>query len=238
MFGPKSNLILTGVLALVLAIALYPAARAGDVFQSPFGSVLKAPPTYTVPGPFMDSAKPPAATVNRKGADSLYGVADEIKDVRIGWYFSAIDAYKAGVAANLPIVFVYSEDWCRYCLVLVDRALTCPSVNALAGRAVFAYVDPMADKAADAIARSLDIDAYPTISVIEPDSRMILERMRINGFFNGNDIADFLTKRSQGQGLFSTELPSRTARILAPATSLSKTSVNPADCAAPAPPGL
>jgi hypothetical protein len=71
-------------------------------------------------------------------------------------------------------------------------AIRCPSVNRFAGEAVFAYVIPTRDKGAVAIASSLDINAYPTITVLEPEARMLLERGRINGFQNATPLGMYL----------------------------------------------
>ena len=142
----------------------------------------------------------PGAKVDRRQFDdipelrALTTVAQEIPHVRIGWYINtSIDAFRTAIDQIKPLVLVLGDSYCsRYCLQLVQQALRCPAVNRFAGNAVFAYSMPSRDKGAMAIESSLEIEKVPTITVLEPDARMLLERGRINGFFEARKLGEHL----------------------------------------------
>ncbi len=124
---------------------------------------------------------------------SLPAVSSEVPRARIGWYVNrSIDAFRSAIDQNKPLVLVVSVDWCEYCTRLVYHVLRCPATERFAGDAVFAYSYVASDKGAFAIANSLEIDAYPTITVLEPEARMLLERGRINGYFEAGLIGTHL----------------------------------------------
>jgi len=126
---------------------------------------------------------------------ALTTVAQEIPHVRIGWYINtSIDAFRAAIEQSKPLVLVLGDSYCaRVCLPLIQQALRCPAVNRLAGSAVFAYGMPSRDKGAMAIGSiSLGIEKVPTITVLEPEARMLLERGRINGFFEAGKLGEHL----------------------------------------------
>jgi hypothetical protein len=111
----------------------------------------------------------------------------EVPRAWIGWHINqSIDAFRKAIDLDRPLVLVLSVNWCRYCGDLIRDALRCPAVERLAGDAVFAYSFVHADRGSSAIAGSLEISAYPTITVLEPEARLLLERGRINGYFNAN----------------------------------------------------
>ncbi|HEY7443083.1 MAG TPA: thioredoxin family protein [Vicinamibacterales bacterium] len=115
----------------------------------------------------------------------------EVRTVWNGWHVNtAIDAFRSAIDRNVPLVLVVSEGWCEPCRRLATDALRCPAVDRFAGEAVFAFSSPSTDRGASAIASSLDIDAYPTITVLEPDARMLLERGRINGYFDASKLGE------------------------------------------------
>lgn len=125
----------------------------------------------------------------RRLGDTLFGPADEIESVRIGWYINDTGtAFEKAIDLNVPFVLFVHGDWCDYCWHLVD-ALTCPGVNRFAGSAVFAVASPEAERFASAVAGSLNIGAYPTITVLFPEARMLIEGGRISGYFSGDDLA-------------------------------------------------
>lgn len=136
----------------------------------------------------------------RRIEDTLYGVGEQIDGVRIGWYINdTITGFKEAVDKNVPLVLIFFDPSCSYCWDTVD-AMTCPMVNRFAGAAVFAIANPEADKAAKAIEGSLEIKKKPTISVILPESRMLLEIGRINGYFPGNKLSEHLTTIAAEKG--------------------------------------
>lgn len=112
---------------------------------------------------------------------------------RIGWHFDdLLGAYKQAIRENKPLVIVYGEDWCKYCGDMIVEALTCPKVNALAGSAIFGYSAPSRDPGAKVAAKSLGIHSYPSVSVLEPDPKMLREDGRIVGFYRDNGLASTL----------------------------------------------
>jgi hypothetical protein len=119
--------------------------------------------------------------------------AAEVRTVWNGWHVNkAIDAFHSAIMRNVPLVLVVSESWCEYCRQLATDSLRCPAVDRFAGEAVFAFSSPSSDRGASAIAGSLGIDAYPTVTVLEPEARMLLERGRINGYFDASKLGEHL----------------------------------------------
>ena len=137
-----------------------------------------------------------ASPVQRPGVaarETLSPVLAQIPGVWIGWYVNrSIDAFRAAIDKNQPLVLVLGEDWCSYCTRLIQDSLRCPAVQRYAGDAMFAYSVASLDKGASAIAHSLNIDAWPTITVLEPEARMLLERGRINGYFEASKLGEHL----------------------------------------------
>jgi hypothetical protein len=116
-----------------------------------------------------------------------------VPGVQVGWYINrSIDAFRDAIDSNKPLVLVAVIKECGYCDQLLS-ALRCSEVGRLAGEAVFGVLIPERDLGGSAIIGSLNIDAYPTITVLEPEARMLLERGRINGYFNAENIGRHLT---------------------------------------------
>jgi hypothetical protein len=170
---------------------------------------------------------PVAPSGVRRAEDTLYGVKDEIKGVRIGWHFDAWTAYEAGLIKNLPIVMVFHADWCKWCWKLIDEALTCPSVNRFAGYAVFAHVKEERDEAAATIRKTLKIEGTVAITVLKPNPEKLYEMGRANGFHKGDKVAQMLTESLPPK--YPIPKGSSLAQIVTP---LSKTPVNHAACSA------
>jgi hypothetical protein len=113
----------------------------------------------------------------------------EVRGAWIGWYVNrAIDGLREAIDRNRPLVLVVSEGWCSFCNQLIANTLRCPAVERFAGEAVFAYSHASEDAGAGAVAGSLEIASYPTITVLEPEARMLLERGRINGLFEASTL--------------------------------------------------
>lgn len=110
-----------------------------------------------------------------------------------GWYVeNTFDAFSRAADQNKPMVLVVSESWCEHCVRLVRDSLRCPSIDRFAGGAVFAIGSPSRDRVVSAIATSLKIEKYPTIVVLEPDVRMLLERGSVNGYFPSSTLGEHL----------------------------------------------
>jgi hypothetical protein len=134
-------------------------------------------------------AQRPAAAAR----ETLSPVLAQFPGVWIGWYVNrSIDAFRVAIDRNQALVLVLGEDWCNFCTHLIQDSLRCPAVQRYAGDAVFAYGVPSLDKGSAAIAGSLGIDAWPTITVLEPEARMLLERGRINGYFEASTLGEHL----------------------------------------------
>jgi hypothetical protein len=125
---------------------------------------------------------------------SLAALPEEnVPGVQIGWYINkSIDAYLEAIDRNKPLVLVAVIEECEHCDRLLS-AMRCSEVGRLAGEAVFAALIPARDLAGSAMTGSLNISTYPTITVVEPEARMLLERGRINGYFNAEDAGRHLT---------------------------------------------
>lgn len=123
----------------------------------------------------------------------LAPVSAEVPEVWIGWYVNrSIDAFRVAIDRSVPLVLVIGETSCKYCTNLIYNSLRCSAVDRFAGDAVFAFSSPASDRAAMAIASSLKIETYPTTTVLEPEARMLLERGRINGYFESSKMGEHL----------------------------------------------
>lgn len=131
------------------------------------------------------------ATLQKWDAKSLDLKVDSKKIDFEKYRDHSIDAFREAIDKNKPLVLVVSEDWCGYCKNL-EKELGKPAVQNFKDKAVFSISSPSKDKGCAAIASSLNIDAYPTITVLEPEARMLLERGRINGYFAGEKIGEHL----------------------------------------------
>jgi hypothetical protein len=143
----------------------------------------------------MPLTKPYPARVNFEDLDWLAALpapSDEVPGVRIGWYLnSAVGALESAINQNKPVVLVIGESSCAECAQLA-RALRCAAVERLAGDAVFVYGLPSRDLSTVSIAGSFHMESYPTITVLEPESRMLLERVRISGRFDATALGKLL----------------------------------------------
>jgi hypothetical protein len=160
--------------------------------ESPLLRDFPAPDPNAAPTPLT---KPYPARVRFEDLDWLAALpvpSDEVPGVRLGWYLnSAIGALESAIDQNKPLVLVIGESSCADCAQLA-KALRCAAVERLAGEAVFAYGFPSRDLSTVAIAGALKIDSYPTITILEPESRMLIERTRISGRFDATTLGTHL----------------------------------------------
>lgn len=151
-----------------------------------------APDPNAAPTPLT---RPYPARVRFEDLDWLAALpapSEEVPGVRLGWYLnSAVGAYESAINQNTPLVVVVGESSCAECVQLAN-ALRCAAVERLAGEAVFAYGLPSRDLSTVAIAGSLGIESYPTITILEPESRMLIERVRISGRFDATTLGNHL----------------------------------------------
>ena len=156
--------------------------------------------TYT--SPFVVKRPEPAKIgelLQRLGAENsdttrlFPGVAAQVPKVWIGWHINrSVDAFRQAIDENKPLVLVLAGDWCEHCVSLATDSLRCAAVDRYAGDAVFAYSFPENDTVARTIGSNLNITAVPTITVLEPESRMLIERGRINGLFEASVLGEHL----------------------------------------------
>jgi hypothetical protein len=160
--------------------------------ESPLYREFPAPDPNAAPTPLT---KPFPARVRFEDVDWLAALpapSDEVPGVRLGWYLnSVVGALEAAINLNRPLVVVIGERSCDECVRLA-KALRCAAVERFAGDAVFAYSFPSRDLSAVSIAGALKVDAYPTVTVLEPESRMLIERARINGRFDATTLGNHL----------------------------------------------
>ena len=152
----------------------------------------------TLPG------NPREAATNRiaRHLNADHGKADQ---GRIDWFVNdARGAYKRAVKQGKPLVLVFGTSECGFCQKLLIEVLPCNSVNRLAGRAVFAYSEPVSDRAAGQIAAKLQVTQAPTITVIDPAKGSFEERARITGYFSAaqvsGDLEKFLSPKTSRNG--------------------------------------
>lgn len=173
------------------------AARSGDGRRA--HSIL------TLPG------NPRAAATNRISRHLKTNAGGKVAG-QIGWFINdARGAYRKALAEGKPLVLVFATPDCGFCQKLLTEVLPCNSVNRLAGRAVFAYSEPMSDKIAGQIAAELHVTQAPTISVIDPKTRSFEERARITGYFSATqvsgDLEKFLSVETSHNGSVMTLVP-------------------------------
>jgi len=186
-------------------------SRAADLVRRATGPVIESPfkqprpnresPLYReFPAPGRSAAPEPEgppypARLRFEDLDWLAALpapSEEVPGVRLGWYLnSSVAALVAAIDQNKPLVIVIGETSCADCEKLA-KALRCAAVERLAGEAVFAYGMPSRDKSTLAIAGSFGMESYPTITVLEPESRMLIERVRITGFFDATTLGTHL----------------------------------------------
>lgn len=133
----------------------------------------------------------------RRVEDTLYGVADELPGVRIGWYIhDSMTAWKVAIDRKLPLVLLMHEDWCEFCWKMID-VFTCRSLNRFAGSAIFAVGSGEREISVKAMQESLQMDALPTLTIIRPEPSILVEEMRIEGYLKESELAAHLeTARS------------------------------------------
>ncbi|MBU6452478.1 MAG: thioredoxin family protein [Cyanobacteria bacterium REEB67] len=108
------------------------------------------------------------------------------------------DAITRGQQTGRPVVVVFEEDNCGWCKRF-DSELSKPAVSALGGDAIFVKASPSKDPAAQALARNLGVDAYPTVSVLNVSDHGIMERTRMVGYMTADDFASRFRTHGQTQ---------------------------------------
>jgi len=157
------------------------------------------------------AGNPREAATNRI-ARHLNADDGKAEEGRIDWFVNdARGAYRRAVKQGKPLVLVFGTAECGFCQKLLTEVLPCNSINRLAARAVFAYSEPVSDRAAGQIAAKLQVTQAPTISVIEPARGSFEERARITGYFSATqvsgDLEKFLASHTSQHGPAFTVIP-------------------------------
>ena len=106
----------------------------------------------------------------------------------IKWAASLKDAIAEGRSSGKPVVCVFEENYCGWCKQL-DQELSKPAVDQLGDSAIFVKIRPSTDASGQALASSLGIDAYPTVSILDIKGANISERSRATGFMTADQFA-------------------------------------------------
>jgi len=211
----KLNIAVVGTCLTVGAFAMNAAPSATlDAFAMPHGTVAVQTARLT-DGLQMSSERPkrstltlpsdPKAMATARLSRYLTPKAQAAGTGRIAWHINdAFAAYKEAVALNKPLVLVFGISDCGFCKKMLTEVLPCNGVERFAGRAVFAYSELGADKAARHIGAKLMVTQAPTITVIEPHGGRIAERARISGYFSARqvsaDLERFLPAETSSNG--------------------------------------
>ena len=99
----------------------------------------------------------------------------------IRWAPNVADGYDRGVAERKAIVvFFYDSTGNRYSADTWSTRLSLnPRIQAIQDSAVWCYGDVSSDIVAKNIAKALEIDGFPAISVLEPESESLSETARV-----------------------------------------------------------
>jgi hypothetical protein len=171
-------------------------SRAAEIVREAIKATAESAKAEQNPEEDASKSKDPARSESKGQGDLerlLTPFREEVKHVWIGWHTnSAINAFIQAIEEGKPMVLVIAEPSCNDCMELARNVMRCPAVERFAGDAVFAFSFPSQDLAARAMASSLSISAYPAITVLEPDPRLLLERGRINGYFDASKMGQHL----------------------------------------------
>lgn len=108
--------------------------------------------------------------------------ADMAKAQPIQWG-NVADCYDRGVYERKPIVMLlYDKVTSRFDAdVVATRLSLSPRIQAVASKASWCFGDVSSDLVSYNIGKALQIDYYPSVSVLEPDGKMIDEVFRVVG---------------------------------------------------------
>ena len=130
------------------------------------------------------------------------GVADPTPRV-IKWRTSAIQGYRESLQSNKPLVLVFvcpvDRDRCVHCKRF-RGSLFSPQLQQFGDDAVFAIAEfdihgrTSPDKDAELLATRLGIKTTPGVTILEPDSRALVERARLTGYFDPEKLVALLDK--------------------------------------------
>ena len=100
---------------------------------------------------------------------------------RIVWAKDFADGYRSSVELNKGMVVLFGTPggaWYEKVLASFDS----PELAALADQAIWIRADPTKEVMAKNVCTALGVEHTPTISVLDPDTEMISEEQRIEGY--------------------------------------------------------
>lgn len=169
-------------------------SKAGRGVLTVAGTALLAAALFTA-APSANATSQPDPDAPVEPASVLFDQPAEIPATRIGWHIDDFEAaYMHAVREKKPLVYIATADWCKWCNRMVNLALVCPAVNRLAGQAVFLISDGRRDSLAARAEEALEVENYPTLSVLHPDPDRIREQGRLTGYFDAETLSSHLTR--------------------------------------------
>jgi thiol:disulfide interchange protein len=108
----------------------------------------------------------------------------------IAWSKDLSAAYKEVQRTGKPLVVAFTADWCAYCKSMENFIFPNQKVQEFADKAVFFSANPEKDPKAEEAAKQLNIDAYPTLVILELKDGKLQERTRIKGYHPLDDFVD------------------------------------------------
>jgi hypothetical protein len=119
--------------------------------------------------------------------------SQEIAGAQIGWFVNdTLGAFTDAVEKQRPLILVLGDSTSKLTLAFAQYVAPCPHLNQLAGAATFAYGSPPSDEYARRVASHLKLTDYPTISVLAPQTDILHELYRLEGFFDAATAASDL----------------------------------------------
>lgn len=138
-----------------------------------------------------DAQAPPAKTPPASAQTAVIPLLDkEIPGQMIGWTFNEIKpVFTAASNDGKPVIVLFTEmqnindaNFGTYANKMIAHVLRCPTFNALAGRAHFLLIEPSLNEENGALARHLQIDSYPAISVLRASGTSVNPGTTFSGF--------------------------------------------------------
>jgi thiol:disulfide interchange protein DsbD len=142
------------------------------------------------------------------------GLAPVEKPKEIEWSTDLVGSIRKATDANKPLVLQFTADWCGYCKAFENFILPNEQVQKFADDAVFVRAKPEEDEAAMEAARSLNINTYPTMVILDAVDGALRERGRIVGY---QPLAQFVLDFTKGIRLPVPAQPRRTPSPADPA---------------------
>lgn len=130
---------------------------------------------------------------------------EELPQKRIGWRFDGItDALTQANTDGKPLVVVFIADPCGWCRIFLTHVLRCDGINTLAGQAHFIIVKDVrdapggnsnpGDEEKKQLRRLLEVEAFPTISVVSVKAGTITPVTKFVGVASEASLLDHLAK--------------------------------------------